>query len=58
MNDDCLCCSEARAEYMFSWEEPSEHRKDQIMLTLKMAGPFAAVAVGIAVFNYFVWKKR
>ncbi len=58
MNDDCLCCQEAQIEYIFAWDEPSEHRKDQILLTLKLGLPFAVATAGIAVFNYFVWKKR
>jgi hypothetical protein len=58
MTENCVCCSEARAEYMFSWEEPSEHRKDQIALTVKFMLPMVTLAAGIAVFNYYVWKRR
>lgn len=57
MTDICLCCDEARAEYMFTWQEPDEHRKDQLALTAKVALPLVVIATGVAVFNYFVWKK-
>jgi len=58
MTDYCICCSEAETEYTFSWEVPDEHRKDQIALTVKVMIPFAIIATGIAVFNYYVWKKK
>ncbi len=57
MTENCICCSEAETEYIFPWEVPDEHRKDQIALTAKVMIPFAAIAAGIAVFNYYVWKK-
>lgn len=58
MDDDCLCCREAQTEYIFAWDEPSEHRKDQIMLATKAFIPWAIVATGVTIFNYYVWKKR